>query len=194
MYRICFCCLSSSEHLAKGCVVPIRCSECQSNKHVPALHAGPPSQSAGQHSEPGDAGQHDEEPTNVTARCTEVCKSSPDGKYCSKIHVCPANIDVQGHPENNIKAYVVVDDQSNCSLAKPKLFDLLRLEGEATSYTLKMCSGMTQAKGRCAHNLIIKSLDGAKSHQLPVLTECKAIPDNRHEIPTPIAARAHPHL
>lgn len=135
---------------------------------------------------------HGKEANDVTARCTEVCGNTAGGKSCSKI--CPANIHVDGYPDNKIKAYVVIDDQSNCSLARPKLFDLLKLDGEATSYTLKTCSGTTHARGRRARNLIIESVDGAQSHRLPVLTECSAIPDSREEIPTPAATRAHPHL
>ena len=41
-HGICFRCLSSSTHLAKDCVTPVKCSECQSDRHVAALHAGPP--------------------------------------------------------------------------------------------------------------------------------------------------------
>ena len=48
--------------------------------------------------------------------------------------------------------------------------------------------------GRRAHNLVIESFYGMQSHTLPILTECNAIPDNREEILTPTAARAHPHL
>ena len=100
---------------------------------------------------------------------------------------------MSGHPANKTKAYVIIDDQSNCSLAKPKLFDLLK-PSEAQPYTLKTCSGTSQASGRHAHNLIIKLLDGTRGHKLPAPTECDAIPDSREEIPTPNVARAFPHL
>lgn len=114
------------------------------------------------------------------------------GKSCANI--CLVSIYANSQPENKIKAYVVIDDQSNYSLAKPKLFDLLNLGGKATPYMLKTCSGTSQAMGRRAHNLVIESFDGMQSHTLPILTECNAIPDNREEILTPAAARAHPHL
>ena len=107
---------------------------------------------------------------------------------------CLVSIYANSQPENKIKAYVVIDDQSNCSLAKPKLFDLLNLGGKATPYMLKTCSGTSQAMGRRAHNPVIESFDGTQIHTLPILTECNAIPDNREEIPTHAAARAHPHL
>lgn len=45
-----------------------------------------------------------------------------------------------GQPKNKIKAYVVINDQSNRSLAKSKLFNMLDLEGEASPYMLKTCS------------------------------------------------------
>lgn len=105
------------------------------------------------------------------------------------------NIYPNSQPENKVKAYVVIDDQSNCSLAKPKLFDLLNLGGKATPHMLKTCSGTSQAIGRRAHNLAVESFDGTQRQMLTTLTEeCGAIPDSREEIPTPAVARAHPHL
>ena len=190
-HRICFHCLATTNHLAKDCVTQVKCSECHSDRHITALHAGPPSKPAPEEVELSDAHKHGGEPA-VTSSCTEVCGNTMVGKSCAKI--CLVNIHPNGQPENKIKAYVVIDDQSNCSLAKPKLFDLLNLGGKATPYMLKTCSGTSQAIGRRAHNLVVESFDGTQSHMLPVLTECSAIPDSREEIPTPAVARAHPHL
>lgn len=176
-HSICFRCLSSSTHQAKDCTTPVKCTECHSDKHLAALHAGPPSGSVEQNNDPRGAQQNGEEPTNVVASCKEMCGTSTGEKSCSKI--CPANIYPQGHPESKIKAYAVIDDQSNCSLAKPKVFNLLNMNGKASPYTLKTCSGMIQARGRRTRNLIIESLDGTQSHSLPMLTECKVIPDSR---------------
>lgn len=69
--------------------------------------------------------------------------------------------------------------RGHCSLAKPKVFELLNMNGKASQYTLKTCSGMIQARGRRTGNLIIESLDGTQSHSLPMLTECEVIPDSR---------------
>ena len=87
---------------------------------------------------------------------------------------------------------MVIHDQSNCSLAKSKLFDLLSIKGETFLYTLRTCAGTTQTEGRHAKDLVIKSLDGYKQHLLPTITECNAIPDNKDDIPTPDVAMAHP--
>ena len=169
----------------------VKCSECHSDKHVTALHAGPPGKQPPEEVALKDAHQYGGEPA-VTSSCTEVCGNTMAGKSCAKI--CLVNIYPSSQPENKVKAYVVIDDQSNCSLAKPKLFDLLSLGGKATPYMLKTCSGTSQAMGGRTHNLIVESFDGMQSHMLPILTECSAIPDIREEIPTPAVARAHPHL
>ncbi|XP_038159402.1 uncharacterized protein LOC119795453 [Cyprinodon tularosa] len=39
---ICFKCCSSTTHLARDCKVILRCDECDSEKHITALHPGPP--------------------------------------------------------------------------------------------------------------------------------------------------------
>ena len=92
----------------------VKCSECHSDRRITALHAGPPGKPAPEEVELSDAHQHGGEPA-VTSSCTEVCGNTMVGKSCAKI--CLVNI---------------IDDQSNCSLAKPKLFDLLNLGGKAT--------------------------------------------------------------
>lgn len=191
-HRIYFRCLASTNHLAKNCIAVVKCSECQNDKHMAGLHTGPINKPATQVGQQQEVHQQGEEPIQVSASCTEICGSTAGSRSCSKI--CLASIYVSGNPANKIKACVVIDNQSNCSLAKPKLFDLLKLGGEAKPYTLKTCSGTSQASGRRAHNLIIESLNGTRSHTLPVLTECDAIPDSREEIPTPNVARAFPHL
>ncbi|KAK3507778.1 hypothetical protein QTP70_000334 [Hemibagrus guttatus] len=43
-------------------------------------------------------------------------------------------------PEEVIKLYVILDDQSNRSLARTKFFDLLHVKGESSTYTLRTCA------------------------------------------------------
>ena len=142
--------------------------------------------------EQGDTQLHGEEASNFTTTCTEVCGNENGSKSCSK--TCLANVYSRDHPNNKIKAYVIIDDQSNCSLGTPRLFELLNLRGDATQYTLRTCSGTTQAKGRKAIDLVLESVDGSKHHNLPPIVDCDAIPNNRDEIPTLEAAGFHPHL
>ena len=132
-HRICFHCLATTNHLAKDYVTQVKCSECHSDKHITALHAGPLGKPVPEE-ELRDTHQYGGEPA-VTSSCTEVCGNTMVGKSCAKI--CLVNIYPNSQPENKVKAYVVIDDQSNCSLAKPKLFGLLNLAGKATPYMLK---------------------------------------------------------
>jgi hypothetical protein len=118
----------------------------------------------------------------VAASCTEICAGKPGGRSCSKI--CLSNIFSEEHPERKIKVYVVIDDQSNCSLAKPELFNLiLGKNGAQHPYTLKTCAGTTLTEGRYANDLFIKSTDGSKRYPLPTVIECTAIPDNTTKSP-----------
>ncbi|KAL7885993.1 hypothetical protein AOLI_G00062880 [Acnodon oligacanthus] len=65
---------ASTAHQAKSCEIPIKCKECDSDKHLAALHPGPapqPQSGLSPSSENGgereDTGQLD-----VTSRCTKV--------------------------------------------------------------------------------------------------------------------------
>ena len=194
-HGICFRCAASSSHQAKDCTVAVKYMECQSDKHITALHIGPssgPDPNTPEPECPADPHWQGWEPSNITARCTEVCGNTAGGRSCSKI--CPAFIYVNGQPKNKIKPYVGIDKQSNHSLAKANPLNILDLEGEATPYMLKTCSGTSQVQERRAHNLVVESRDNAFSYALPALTECHAIPDIREKIPTLSVARAHPHL
>jgi hypothetical protein len=88
----------------------------------------------------------------------------------------------------------MLDDQSNRSLVSSQLFDSLGMEGQEIEYTLTSCSGKEQAVGRGAHNIEVESLDHSVQLQLPAVTECSHLPDNREEIPTPDVAQNYSHL
>ncbi len=204
-HHLCFRCLASTTHMAKDCKLTIKFSECGSDKHLAALHVerpGKPKSPAETQGGEQSNGQQDgkdetvkprsEDPSRITTSCTEICGYKPGGKSCSKI--CLAKVYVKDRPDRKVKVYAVIDDQSNCSLAKPQLLDALNIDGASFPYTLRTCAGTTQTKGRHASGLVIESLDGNKQHLLPPVTECDAIPDNKDEIPTPDVATAHQHL
>ncbi|XP_074469284.1 uncharacterized protein LOC141754250 [Sebastes fasciatus] len=192
--NICFRCCASTVHQAKYCEIPIKCTECDSDRHLAALHRGPapPSQpgffpSSDNGGEREDTGQPD-----VTSRCTEVCGEDFKGKSCSKI--CLVNVYPNGHRKLQRKMYAILDEQSNVSLARSEFFDMFSIKGAAVPYTLKTCAGMMETAGRKAHGFTVESTDGKINMPLPILTECNEIPNNRSEIPTPEAAYHHHHL
>lgn len=117
--NICFRCCDTSSHQARNCKAEIRCSECNSEKHIAVLHAGPAPWSA-QHvsSTLGHGGEEnmDRSAAEATSTCTQVCGYQGGGRSCSKI--CLVSVYPNGQPNKKIKAYETMDDQSNRSLAK----------------------------------------------------------------------------
>ena len=155
---ICYRCVASTSHLAKNCPCTTKCSECQSDRHLAALHAGkPPDQNMPEQKDEDHGGENE----SITAKCTELCGGTRGGRSCAKI--CLANIYDKNQPNKKIKTYVIVDDRSNCSLAKSELFDQLNIQGNKSSCSLKTCSGTSVLDGRCTKDLVIESLDGRRT-------------------------------
>ncbi len=192
---ICFRCCASSSHLARNCNVEVKCMECNSVNHCTALHPDSPP-SASQVFVPSiDHGGEDEaslSSPSVNSACTEICGKGLTAKSCSKI--CLVQVYPKGKRENAVKMYAMLDDQSNRSLAKSEFFEHFRINSSASPYSLKTCAGITDRAGRRADGYQIEPVHGGVSLPLPTLIECNEIPDNRLEIPTPDAARHHPHL
>lgn len=139
--------------------------------------------------------QGGEQPTtnalSVTSKCIKICGSGTSSRSCSKISL--VRVYTAGQKENAIKAFAVLDEQSNRSLAKTQLFDHFAIKGNGMPYTLKTCSGVMETVSRCASNFV-ESFDGKTQISLPTLIECDMLPDDRSEIPSPEIARLHPHL
>ncbi|RXN35870.1 hypothetical protein ROHU_003454 [Labeo rohita] len=193
-HAICYKCCSSTSHRAKDCKAIIQCSECNSDVHVSAMHAGPPPWTP-KDSNPlpqSHGGESDFPSTVTTTSCTEVCGQGLKGKSCSKI--CLVNVYPRSSPEKKRRMYAMLDDQSNSSLARSAFFDMFNVKGAILPYTMKTCAGLSEIGGRRASDFVIEDVNGKVSMLLPILTECDQIPDNRDEIPTSEAASAHPHL
>ena len=201
-HRVCLRCAALSTHSTENCTSNTDCAVCHSDKHVTVLHPDnakqetrkleSPAQQQGE--EQAAATSQGVESLTVTNRCTEICgqNSGGAGRSCAKI--CLANVYAESKPDKKVKAYALIDEQSNYSLAIAKLFEKLNIEGTTTAYTLKTCSGVKETKGRLAQGLVIESLDQSTKYRIPMLTECDEIPNNQEEIPTLQVAQAHPHL
>ncbi|KAI4900717.1 hypothetical protein NFI96_009187 [Prochilodus magdalenae] len=194
--HICFRCCASSTHVAKDCDKPVQCKECNSNKHLSALHPGPApwkaevQQAGTDHG--GEQRQEVEAVPSVNPKCTKVCGNVNTSKSCSKI--CLVLVYPAGQRDRALKTYAVLDEQSNRSLCRTEFFEHFSIKGEGSTYTLKTCSGVFENAGRRASNFIVESLDGSIQIPLPTLIECDMLPDDRSEIPSPEVARHHPHL
>lgn len=145
---MCFKCCASTSHLAKDCDKSVQCKECNSNRHLSVLHPGPAlwkSVSSANREDQGGEQQEDGTP-EVMSKCTEVCGDTFGSQSCSKI--CLVRVYPAGQREKAVKAYAVLDEQSNRSLAKTELFNLLGIGAGAAPYTLKTCSGVVETSGR----------------------------------------------
>lgn len=192
---ICFKCCSSDTHLAKDCKFTVKCTECNSTSHESVMHPGPPIhtfKAPPPAQEDGGEGEKQHDSEEVTTSCTEVCGQGQWGRSCSKI--CLTRVYLKGHKDRAVRAYVIMDDQSNRSLARPELFELFNIKTEPLCYNLRTCSGLVKTWGKMAEGFQIESLDGSAVIPLPPLIECQDIPNNRSEIPTPSAVLHQPHL
>lgn len=104
----------------------MKCRECESDGHLAALHPGPPLWGMGEPSlEHGGEGEEEKPWPAVTSRCTEVCDEGKEPRSCSKI--CLVKIYPKGRPDKTTEVYVILDDQSNRSLAKSEFFNLFQI-------------------------------------------------------------------
>ncbi|XP_033728036.1 uncharacterized protein LOC117317344 [Pecten maximus] len=183
---ICYRCCGQKKHLAKDCKKTISCALCKSQSHPTALHVAEPTRQTDNTSPTID--DH-----AVSTTCTAVCGDpAKASKSCAKtvlVVVHPI-----GDPDNALRLYAVIDEQSNRTLAKSQLFDYFEVSGPEIPYSLSSCSGEYQQSGRRASGLVIKPLDNSCSLQLPTVIECDEIPDTRDEIPSPAVARAYRHM
>lgn len=72
-----------------------------------------------------------EAPIDITSKCTQICGRFTR-KSCAKILL--ADVHLQDHPDNHVRAYIILDDQSNRTLASSQLFDSLGIEGQDVEY------------------------------------------------------------
>lgn len=146
-HSICFRCCSSTNHFAKDCQEEIRCKECESIKHVSALHPGPaPSRSRSDPPASENGGELNEpDDDKVISKCTDVCGDGVSARACSKI--CLIDVFPKGRHEESKRMYAILDDQSNRSLARSEFFRLFSITGDSQPYTLKTCAGLKQTAG-----------------------------------------------
>lgn len=91
----------------------MHCEECDSNRHISALHPGSGPWIILDSSSPTDehgGGQSEQASAVTTSLCSDVCGGGLNGKSCSKIFL--VNVYPKGQTEK-VRMYVLLDDQSN---------------------------------------------------------------------------------
>lgn len=172
----------------------VKFTECDGERHVTALHPGPVPQLPKPYPPLKEHGGEEEATISqdITTKCNEVCGTGFSGKSCSEI--CLVDIYPTGCPKEIKRIYVILDDQSNRSLAKAEFFEMFSIQGTTSPYTLKTCAGTKEAAGRRAYGYTVESVDGKVNIPLPTLVECNDVPNNQEEIPNPEVALHQKHL
>ncbi|XP_061191767.1 uncharacterized protein LOC133200011 [Saccostrea echinata] len=187
---ICLKCCGPDKHYAKNCATLIKCGLCSQSSHPTALHIDSPSRRDSREKE-NHGGEQSREA--VTISCTKICGTvKGTSKSCAKI--LPVKIYLKDSVNQCRIVYAMLDDQSNHSLAAPSLLDAFNVDGPEYEYTLTSCSGSVMSAGRRAQGLVVESIDGSCSFDLPTLIECSDLPNNREEIPSPRIAEQFSHL
>lgn len=186
--QLCFKCGLGSDHGAGTCTKLVKCAICGNNNHPTALHWDGGEQTTSQCN-------NETINTKCNTKCTNVCGDENSlGKSCAKVVL--VTVQSKTNPEEKKTMYALIDDQSNKSLAKTEFFDTFKNEYSLVPYQLSSCAGVLQTVGRRSKpgSLTISSIDDTCSFDLPSLTECNEIPNNKEEIPTPKVVRHLSHL
>lgn len=132
--NICYRCCASTSHLAKDCEKNVQCRECWSERHPTALHGSAPWMTEVSVTTRDQGGEQEEGAAQtVTSKCTDICGPTVRGRSCSKI--CLVSVYPAGQRERAVKAYAVLDEHSNKSLARMEFFELFTLQ-RAQRHTL----------------------------------------------------------
>lgn len=115
---------------------------------------------------------------NIVNKYTDVCGSHIEGKSCAKI--LPINVTHIDYSSTSLKAYMILDEQSNRTLVRSMLLDYLDIHSTPKEYTLSSCSKKSLKSGRRANGFVLQSLDIKSEIRLPEVIECQDIPNNRN--------------
>ena len=192
-HNVCFRCCDTSTHVKRRYKANVQCTVCRSKNHCTAIHVDRTASTSGDRSSVQSDGEESTVPKtkSVSTMCTDICGDFK-GKSCAKI--LPVLVYPKGDRNSALSIYAVFDDQSNQALAKGELFDFLRIRSAHIPYELDTCSGKVMCYGRTADGLVVESIDGQTSMDLPTVLERDDIPENYSEIPTPEVASHYTHL
>ncbi len=119
-------CISITEDNAI-CIANV-CRECDSDRHVAAMHPGPAPWSVEVPESKREQMMENtgEDTAEVTNKCIEICRDSSKPKSCSKI--CLVKVYPFNQCEKAKRIYAVLAEQSNRSLVKSEFFDLFNVQ------------------------------------------------------------------
>ncbi len=135
--------------MARECETAVKCRECNSDRHVSAMHPGPAPWAEGASSNRARArrGVRRRRIIRSYLQCVQkFCVKLQDLNHAPKsvwLMFFPSDC-----PEQSERMYVVLDDQSKRSLAKSAFFKLFGINGDLYPYTLHTCAGNIKGNGK----------------------------------------------
>lgn len=129
----------------------------------------------------------------VISSCTDVDRHPIGGVSCSKIVLLDIFRQIK-RPDNTIRVYALIDEQSNTSMImiSPKLADEPEIVGPGEKYFLSTCSSSREiGYGHRVQGLMVTSIKRI-TMKLPTLVECGNISRDKREIQSPQLVKKFP--
>lgn len=173
---ICFSCLSQG-HTARQCKQKIQCEVCK-KPHATALHRFPPVEKG-------------QESTQETVRATNNCVNCSD---TTTSMILPVWIHHKNDPNRRVKAYAVLDDQSDTCFVTDDAINELGVTGPVIKLELGTMHAIEKIDTQRIDGLVVSRFDGKVDIPLPKVYTRTHIPGQRGQIPRPETARKYKHL
>ena len=183
--NLCFKCLKPN-HRAADCKSKCRCDVCQ-YQHLTIMHRGPK--------------ENNERYTDSAAQtdrdnkvlCTQICQDNK-GKSCSKTLLI--DIYMKGIPDKTIRAYCIIDEQSNTTLVDDKIVNFFGVQFPMQEISINFASQNCelQTSGHVVSDLMVRGILEDEIILLPNAISVPNIANTLNEVATPDIARKHKHV
>ena len=164
--RCCFKCFGN--HMKSNCSVSVKCDRCLGN-HLTAMHI-----------DRNDSADTNPDSTK-SSMCTKTCNDPSSLKDCSKVVL--VDLSLKSSDKAPLRAYAILDEQSNSSFVDPKVAEYFEISGPVTDYTLQTLHGSSSnVQSVTIKDLFAKGVKEKTKFALPTLYTNLYIPNCKSEI------------
>ena len=178
--QVCFLCFG--DHRASTCSNDVKCKEC-GEKHNSAMHILKPAHKAAR--DPSPPKLDSTKPNSpLKTLCTSVYKSPPKVSYSKTLLV---ELTMDGVPNKCMRAYCIIDEQSNTSLVDERVVDFFGKEFPTQEYCIKFASQNCEmnTSGSLVTGLKVRGVKEKEVIEVPQALSCASLSDTTSEVATP---------